>query len=166
MRKQFSGFYPPTGEELAGLWDDGLVVLDTNALLNLYRYSDTTSSEFLEVLRILGNRLWIPYQVAFEFQRRRLDVIAEQVKAIPMTSCLLSIRLKSSSKVRSCDTRRMNRFTRPRSLPDSPLLLNLCAVDIETSRSRHTSNAPKEAHDDPLWDSITAIYEGRVGEKF
>ncbi len=50
---------------------EGLVALDTNAVLNLYRYTDTARQELFGVLRSLGERLWIPHQVAVEFWRNR-----------------------------------------------------------------------------------------------
>ena len=33
MRTAFRGYYAPSKEELAEIWDDGLLILDTNALL-------------------------------------------------------------------------------------------------------------------------------------
>jgi hypothetical protein len=81
MRDLFPGYYPPTADELQKLWGEGLIVLDTNALLHLFRYTEETRKQFLQVLTDLQKNLWIPYQVASEFQVRRLDVIADQGKA-------------------------------------------------------------------------------------
>lgn len=81
MRNQFKGFYPPLTEELSWLWDEGLVVLDANTLLNLYRYTDQTANEFLATLHGIQERLWMPHQAGLEFHRRRLDVIDQQAKA-------------------------------------------------------------------------------------
>lgn len=50
-------------------------MLDTNTLLNFFRYTASTRDEFLSVLESVESSLWIPYQVGLEFQRRRLDVI-------------------------------------------------------------------------------------------
>src|SRR5690606_38233335 len=75
------GHYRPDPAEMTRLWVDGIVVLDTNALLNLYRYSTETSGEFLELLRSLGVRLWIPHQVGLEYHQNRLAVIAEQARS-------------------------------------------------------------------------------------
>ncbi|MFI0236528.1 PIN-like domain-containing protein [Streptomyces sp. NPDC016845] len=50
---------------------NGMVVLDTNAVLNLYRYTDEARTDLFSVLRSLGDRLWIPNQVAVEFWRNR-----------------------------------------------------------------------------------------------
>ena len=78
MRELFPGYYRPTEEEFAKLWENCFFVLDTNVLLNLYRYDQKTRDEFLKVLEIIKNRLWIPHQVALEFQENRLNTINGQ----------------------------------------------------------------------------------------
>lgn len=37
MKESFLGYYQPTEDEFNKLWSEGLVVLDTNVLLHLYR---------------------------------------------------------------------------------------------------------------------------------
>ena len=74
MKDLFRGYYSPTNDELDRMWNEGLIVLDTNALLNLFRYTESTRAEFLTVLQAIAEQLWIPHQIALEFQRRRLDV--------------------------------------------------------------------------------------------
>lgn len=81
MRNSFRAYYAPAGQELEGIWSDGTIVLDTNTLLNFFRYTPSTRDEFLRVLESLSSSLWIPYQVGLEFQRRRLDVISATSEA-------------------------------------------------------------------------------------
>lgn len=81
MKSVFKGYYAPSEEEFGVLWKEGLIVLDTNVLLDLYRLPASARDELLSVLELLKERLWIPYQVALEFQRRRLTVIASERKA-------------------------------------------------------------------------------------
>src|SRR5438105_2793430 len=49
------------------LLTSGLIVLDTNVLLNLYRYHQQTRRELLDVLAKVGDHLWIPHHVMVEF---------------------------------------------------------------------------------------------------
>ncbi|MEE1818306.1 PIN-like domain-containing protein [Streptomyces sp. SP18ES09] len=58
-------------EDYERVLKDGVVILDTNAILNLYRYTTEARKELFEVLRGLDERLWIPHQVATEFWRNR-----------------------------------------------------------------------------------------------
>ena len=44
-------------------------VFDTNVLLNLYRYPKDVSSEFINVLKHIQDRIWIPYNVGLELSR-------------------------------------------------------------------------------------------------
>ncbi|MFC7641421.1 PIN-like domain-containing protein [Streptosporangium lutulentum] len=57
------------------LLTSGLVVFDTNPLLDTYKLTGTARTEFLDALRALGDRLWIPDQVGLEFMRNRATVI-------------------------------------------------------------------------------------------
>lgn len=82
MKARFPGYYRPTEAELDALWQDGtLVVLDTNILLHLYRVPASTRTLLLSILERLKDRLWIPHQVAIEYQRRRLGVIRDAFSA-------------------------------------------------------------------------------------
>lgn len=78
MRSKFVGYYPPSDEELEDLWTRGLLVLDTNALLSLFRYTPATREQFFDVLLASSGRLWIPHHVGLEFHRTRDQVVAEQ----------------------------------------------------------------------------------------
>jgi len=81
MREKFPGFYRPTDEEFKALWQTAMIVPDTNVLLTLYRVSETTRAKLLQIFEGFGERLFVPHQVGFEFQRRRIEVIDEQKKA-------------------------------------------------------------------------------------
>lgn len=78
MRAAFHGFFQPNKDEYDVLWKDAAVVLDTNALLNLYRYTTKSRNELLQALEGLAGRLWLPHRVGVEFHKRRLGLIREQ----------------------------------------------------------------------------------------
>ncbi len=78
LREAFPGHFRPTTEEFDRLWEEGMFVVDTNVLLNLYRYSRFTRDELLQVLRALEDKLFLPHQVGREFLDRRLTTIRNQ----------------------------------------------------------------------------------------
>src|SRR5829696_9411725 len=78
MRQTFPGYFRPTDVEFDRLWEEGMFVVDTNVVLNLYRYSHVTRDELLGVLRALKERLFLPHQVGQEFLDRRLRTIRGQ----------------------------------------------------------------------------------------
>ena len=80
MKKIFPGYYCPTEEEFSNLWNSCLFVLDANVLLNLYRYSQETSDELIQILKQISDRLWVPHQAALEYQKNRLQTIAKQLE--------------------------------------------------------------------------------------
>src|SRR5688572_12058573 len=80
MREVFSGYYRPNKEELQKLWEKCIFIFDTNVLLDLYRYPKQTREELIGLFHQISERVWIPHQVALEYQENRLTVIAEQVR--------------------------------------------------------------------------------------
>ena len=61
MRGAFPGDFRPTNEGFDRLWREGMFVVATNVLLNLYRYSRSTRDELLRVLRALEDKLFLPH---------------------------------------------------------------------------------------------------------
>ncbi len=82
MRKLFPGHYLPTENQLKELWSEGIFVFDTNVLLSLYSYPEQAREDFFAVLNKIETRIWIPYQVAFEFHKNRFSRIQESNKAL------------------------------------------------------------------------------------
>lgn len=58
-------------EKIAAIWEKAVIVLDTNILLNLYRYSESTRDNIIEVMEAFKDRLWMPYQVGIEYFNNR-----------------------------------------------------------------------------------------------
>ncbi|WP_394147473.1 PIN domain-containing protein [Shewanella atlantica] len=80
MKEVFKGYYDLGDDGFTSLWENAILIFDTNVLLNLYRYQSSTRDALLKVMETLEGRVWIPYHVGLEFQRNRLKVIAEQHK--------------------------------------------------------------------------------------
>ena len=80
MRSIISEYLPLKNSEKDRLWEKGIFVFDANILLNLYRFSKDTTDALLKALEKLSSRIWIPYQVASEFMRRRCDVIYDTIE--------------------------------------------------------------------------------------
>ncbi len=80
MKNIVKEFIEPTNEDKQELWQKAVFVFDTNVLLNLYRYSAKTRDSLLAAFESFNDRVWIPYQVAYEYMRRRCDVIYETVQ--------------------------------------------------------------------------------------
>ena len=116
MKTLFPGYYRPNQHELEALWNECLFVLDTNVLLDLYRYSPKSASEILDVLEKVKDRLWIPYQVAKEYHnnlyqtiKRQADTYKDAIKKIDDLKQLISIK-RSHPFLPECDLGTFSEF--------------------------------------------------------
>ncbi|BCJ36184.1 hypothetical protein Athai_36870 [Actinocatenispora thailandica] len=75
LLRGFEDYQIPTGDEIRDALNEGIIALDTNVLLNLYRYNAETVEDILNVLERVSNRLFVPSQVAREFWRNRQTVL-------------------------------------------------------------------------------------------
>jgi len=53
MFKQYD--YNFTEQEYRHIWENSLFIFDTNILLNLYRYQDSSRDEFIKILESLDD---------------------------------------------------------------------------------------------------------------
>lgn len=78
MNGLYTGFEAhriPREADIPRALKEGLVAIDTNVLLNLYRYNEKTVEDILDVLAAVSDRLFVPHQVVREFWRNRQKVI-------------------------------------------------------------------------------------------
>ncbi|MFE3857994.1 PIN-like domain-containing protein [Streptomyces griseorubiginosus] len=68
--------------ERRAFFQNGLIVLDTNVLLSLYEYTETSRAEVLSALDQTAGRLWMPYQVGLEFIRGRRSTLESRKRAL------------------------------------------------------------------------------------
>jgi len=73
----FEGYRTPQRQDLHQVLKAGLVILDANVLLDLYRYGKQARNDLLKALRAVGERLWVPHQAAVEFWRNRETLLKD-----------------------------------------------------------------------------------------
>lgn len=67
----FEGYRTPVLTEVRAALAHGVVVVDTNVLVDLYRMNRQVREDMLTVLDALSDRLWVPHQVLIEFWRNQ-----------------------------------------------------------------------------------------------
>lgn len=161
MRETFFGYYPPTTSEYEKLWKEGLIVLDTNVLLNFYRLPTVARDEVFSVLESLRSRLWIPHQVALEFHRKRLTVIAAERKTMAdaLTSASELVKVVSD-KVNALQIEKRGLGIEPAALISELSQANHQLV--EAVKAAHTSQLDVSASD-PVRERLDELLKGRVG---
>jgi len=80
MESALPEWYDHDEKTLKKIITTGTIAFDTNVLLDLYRVGNGQRKQILQVLRDVRERIFIPYQVAYEFQRSRLGVAVETEK--------------------------------------------------------------------------------------
>jgi hypothetical protein len=161
MKSSFFGFYPPSPDEYQRLWTEGLIVLDTNVLLNLYRLPTVARDELISVLESLKERLWIPHQVALEFQRKRLTVIAGERKS--MEDALTSSSALVTEIQKKVDALQIEK--RGLGIEPEALIADLNKANgqlVDAIQKAHNSQLDISASD-PVRERLDMLLAGRVG---
>lgn len=68
---------------------EGLIVLDANVLLDLYRVTPKARRHVLRAVNRVSDRLWVPYQAAVEFSRNRKQAVIDRTSSCKQTKQVL-----------------------------------------------------------------------------
>lgn len=158
MRDKFKGYYKPKEDEENAAWQNALIVMDTNVVLDLYKYHANTTDEYLTALAKFSPQLWLPYQIALEFHRNRPTVRAASTKA----------HKDRIASLKSIQTTIQNSEHKSR-LESSAIEKDLVARAGEAIKAREDQlkRIIAETHVnsvDTLLERITSLFEGRVGD--
>ncbi|MGV9885859.1 PIN-like domain-containing protein [Streptomyces sp. NPDC003395] len=162
----------PTRADYERVLKSGMVVLDTNVLLNLYRSNQRTRQDTLAVLRRISGQLWIPHQVLTEFWRNRdlpsvrghhhtkaRDVISALDKVSRSTSDALG-RWAKDVHLTNDDDVRQRIDSAKHSLVAA--LDQLKAIVTEQAK-RDALEGTISTHTDPVLTELEPLLQGRIG---
>ncbi len=165
LRDQFAPYYTPSQEVVAAAVRTGLVTPDTNVLLAAYRFERQAREELFSAFDKLGDRLWIPHQVALEFHRNRLGVIAQQEAFFGKTREELESAMGSYlAKLRAFANRIA--IPQPRSQELERMIRDTHAqVTAQVSRAEEANEVHLDSRDsDEVLARLETLFEGRVGD--
>jgi hypothetical protein len=159
LKELFQGYYiEGTEEYLSNCWQTGLLVLDTNVLLEFYRYPKAQMIELLAVLNQIAGDVWLPHQVALEYHRNRLKAITQQIdEGNQFVKDLAAIANRIS------ELQEQSR-THPFTLASSALQEYKNRLEQVISRIRDRRDEYTQLRKaDAVRDSLTSIFCGKVG---
>ena len=162
MKKQFAEYYELPEERIKEIWEDSLIVFDTNVLLNLYRYNEDARTEFINVIKFYKERLWIPYQVGLEFHRRREEIMRKNAKAYNVLAEKISKELVGVVSSLESEYIRHPYI----SIKDIKKRVEKCAESITKTLEKQALAHPDYSNGDEILQSITELFDGRVGSDF
>ena len=162
MKNKLPEYFEPSEVKIKEIWDNGTIVLDANVLLNLFRYSKNSREELIKIIKHYSERLWLPYQVAFEFldnfervTASLKDVLSETIKAIDHISGVLESHLKLSNYDKY-------HLLKPEELRnDIKKFQDSQRRRIEKIKSEYDS-VDKQG----ILDEVVGIFEGKVGDDY
>ena len=165
MKSLFSEYYKLSAEEYNTIWNDALIVFDTNVLLDLYRYSADVSSDMISAMRAYSDRLWLPYQVAWEFHRNRIGIVTGHIEAYNQLCSKLDTEI---SKAIDALKKKDNLY-----LSHPYIKFNLIEQSINNKIGLIKKNLIKQQEEypididnDSILDEITKLYAGKVGSYY
>lgn len=164
MRLQFKEFYKPSQDQLDDLWKNATFVFDTNVLLDLYRLPNIARHEYLELLKALKDRVWIPHHVGLEFNLRRPDAIVQHNKALgDKADKIKSSLISASREIRALEIDKQ--LGDHEATPIIEAISELQSIFNEKSAKIIEIN-PSLSNSDPIHEAISDIFSGRIGESY
>ncbi len=164
MKEMFKWYFPITDEEIKDIWDKGLLTVDTNVLLDLYRYHQDTRLAILRSLEGFNGRAWISHQVAEEFFRNRNGVIVSSGRTFNDADRNISdIKKSIEDPIQKLKSNRIIPDALAEKLDESLLqALDLLAAEVDKARGLY----PNYRDDDPILNSICDLFKDAVGSPF
>lgn len=162
MKKQFAEYYELPEERIKEIWDNSLIVFDTNVLLNLYRYNEESRNEFINVIKTYKERLWIPYQVGLEFHRRRENIMRKNAEAYETLGNNISVQLVKAVDILSNEYARHPYID----MKDIRKKVERCATSIRKSLEAQGKKHPDYFEKDDILDAVSNLFDGCVGNDF
>jgi len=161
MKEKFSEYYKIDDVELKKHWQQDVFCFDANVLLNLYRYTPKTRDAFFALLEKIEDRIWISYQAAFEYQKNRLIVINAQKEAYKEIRDTLE---KKKGEIEA----KLNSFKKHPYLHTSELKTQIESAfqSISKDLDKLEKNHPDYLENDPIWERLTPLLKGKIGDDF
>jgi predicted nucleic acid-binding protein len=165
----------PSKADYERLFASGIIVLDTNVLLNLYRSNERTRKDTFTVLSKVKEHLWIPHQVLSEFWRNRdLPSVRNHHKSKARDACSALDKTSRAMKdaldrwlkdVHLINDDQANKRVNAARESVTKTLAQLKEF-IESQAQKDALEGTASTLTDPILQSLEPLLEGRVGSAF
>lgn len=163
MRKEFAWYLGAMAPDLDHIWNTGVLTLDANVLLDLYRYNEDTRDSILSAIGSFGDRVWVSHQAASEFFANRKRVIASSGHDFDQARRHLADIGKALHDSR--DKLRALRLVRREVIDEMECAVTgaLEAMDkqLEEAKGAH----PNYLGEDPILERLLSTFDGRIGQR-
>ncbi|MBR4096384.1 MAG: DUF4935 domain-containing protein [Oscillospiraceae bacterium] len=154
MRNAIKEYIELNDAEKNNLWSSATFIFDTNIFLNLYRYSNKTRNQLINAFELLKARVWMPYQVAWEFCKDRYSIIDEANKRfdiIVSEADKLIVNWKTALRLDSSDS-------------DIEELSKYLKEWV--AKKKENNYLTINATEDEIFGKLLDLFDGKVGKAF
>jgi PIN like domain len=160
----FEAYRTVTDADYLALFNSGLIILDANVLLDLYRYHPITRRQLLDVLERLQERLWVPNQAMSEFWSQRETVLEESGDVTNTLNDLKKLSDQYMARIRQW----ANRVGLDQEKLDSVISITGPSFESTATRIRalgtdKTLDTAKDTDTDAVVTRLNSILQDRVG---
>lgn len=164
MKEEFKWYFPISEDELNDIWGDGLLTVDANVLLDLYRYHESTRNTLIESLKDFNGRLWLSNQAAEEFIRNRTGVIVSSEKTFREAKGEVE---KFRNSLESTISQLKGNRIIPDEIADGLIEKINPAIDEALEQiTESKSSYPKYLNDDPILEQLMEMFDEAVGPAY
>jgi hypothetical protein len=163
MKMKFAWYLSALPANAEQAWKAGVLTVDANVLLDLYRYHSMTRDSILTTLEAFAPRVWISYQAAREFFSNRKAVIASSEKTFREATAALDD-LAKSLESQTSKLRGYRLVPRPM-LEDLTKTLSTAVESAREQIRASMNDHPNYLREDPILTRLLSLFDGRVGER-
>lgn len=164
MKNTFSWYFKPDADETDRIWKNGILTVDANVLLDLYRYHESTRNSLLESMQNFEGELWLSRQAAEEFFRNRNKVIVSSHKTFKEAKDEIE---KLRSSIESTVNQLKGNRIIPADVADQMLeeitpSINKAQEKVDEAKNNH----PNFLNSDAVLEKVASLFEGAIGNPF
>ena len=163
IKDEFGWAIPLTEDEVNTIWDTAILTVDTNVLLDLYRYHSKTRNSILKSLEKFKERLWLSNQVINEFFKNRTKVISNARQDFDKGQEIIkSLPIEISKNI---DELIKSNRTISKELIDK--IKNKISEEVKNIVQSENDQSKKVSYsDDETIESIVEFFDGKIGKAF
>lgn len=162
MKKRYGWYLAPEKAAVETAWEQGLLTVDANVLLDLYRYHKATQERLLDALRLFEGRTWLSHQAAEEFIGNRTTVISEAAKTFGKGTATLD-GFQKALEGATGQLRGYRLVPRP-AIDEFGKAVETALAEIESALDQARESYPDYLKDDPILDRIFDLFEDSIGD--
>jgi hypothetical protein len=163
MKDLYPWHFPLSKEEISDAWEHGTLSVDTNVLLDLYRYHEGTRTLLLSALALFRERAWLSHQAAEEFFRSRNSVIVSASSGFDsVTKTASEILARTCEDIQSLGK---NRIIPNEMLANLSVSVSAAFNGFHDDLSKAEESFPSIANDTVI-ERLSDLFNGRVGSPY